>query len=168
LKRAEEVKPPKRTEVESLPRPKVLVFGSAAIDVTAQARPSTGSILHTTVPGAVQFTPGGVGRNIAECASRLSDPNEVLLVSAIGTRPQLQSEALPAADTFGTILENEMDASGMRTDGLIRRSDASFNTAVCNLILSHDGGLIAGIADMDIAESITAEEVSDLPVCKRS
>lgn len=91
----------------------------------------------------------------------------MLLISAIGTRLQSQTEITPAADTFGTILENEMDASGMRTDGLIRRSDASSNTAVCNLILSHDGGLIAGIADMDIAESITAEEVSDLRVCKR-
>jgi hypothetical protein len=53
-----------------------------------------------------------------------------------------------------------MNFSGMRTDGLIRREDGSANTAVCNLILSNDGGLIAGIADMDIAESITAEEVS--------
>jgi len=139
----------------------VLIFGSAAIDVTAQARPSTGSILHTTVPGAVQFTPGGVGRNIAECASRLSDPDEVLLVSAIGTRSRSgnQDDSSLTADTFGTILETEMGISDMRTDGLIRREEDGANTAVCNLILSNDGGLIAGIADMDIAESITSEEV---------
>jgi len=147
---------PKPAE-NSLPQPKILVIGSAAIDVTAQARPSTGSVLHTTVPGSVQFTPGGVARNIAECATRLSNPNEVVLLSAIGSRMANEQQTTP--DTFGSILQTEMDSSGMRTDGLIPRQAGSASTAVCNLILGNDGGLIAGIADMDIAETITVDEV---------
>ena len=143
---------------DSLPRPKILVIGSAAIDVTAQARPSTGSVLHTTVPGSVQFTPGGVARNIAECATKLSNPNEVVLLSAIGTRMASEQQTTP--DTFGSILQAEMDSSGMRTDGLIPRQAGTSSTAVCNLILGNDGGLIAGIADMGIAETITVDEVS--------
>lgn len=141
----------------SLPRPKILVIGSAAIDVTAQARPSTGSILQTTVPGTVGFTPGGVARNIAECATRLSGADEVVLLSAIGSSMAGEEEGMP--DTFGGILQADMDVAGMRSDGLVRRSAGRESTAVCNLILGNDGGLIAGIADMDIAETITVDEV---------
>jgi pseudouridine-5'-phosphate glycosidase/pseudouridine kinase len=81
-----------------------------------------------------------------------------LLVSAIGTRT-LSSEQKTTPDTFGTILQAEMNSSGMRTDGLIPREAGSASTAVCNLILGNDGGLIAGVADMDIAETITIDEV---------
>lgn len=90
-----------------------------------------------------------------------------MLVSAIGTRPGSidGNEGTRSADTFGTILESEMESSRMRIDGLIRREDEKASTAVCNLILGNDGGLIAGIADMDIAESIEPEEVGDIIAC---
>lgn len=133
----------------ALPRPTILVIGSAAIDVTAQAAPaiSNQSILHTTAPGRVQLSPGGVARNIAEAATRLLPTGQVQLLSAIGGRDG-------ETDAFGTLLCGEMEAAGMRTDGLIRVSGHGASTAVCNLILGDQGGLIAGVADMDVIERL--------------
>lgn len=144
--------------------PEILVFGSAAIDITS--RISSGdatSAMSTTVPGQLHLSPGGVGRNIAECASRLSREGKVMLVSAVGAHEADGGQVL--MDSFGLILDREMKASGMRTDGLLKRATAAggARTAVCNLILDDKAGLVIGVADMDIVESITTRDVSGPP-----
>lgn len=88
---------------------------------------------------------------MAECASRLMGAEQVLLVAAVG------ADAEHGVDAFGAILQREMQASGMRTDALLVKKDS--RTAVCNLILGEQGGLIAGVADMDVAERMSTEDI---------
>jgi pseudouridine-5'-phosphate glycosidase/pseudouridine kinase len=146
------------TSSDPLPQPKVVIFGSAAIDITAKASPSSSSILHTTALGQISYTAGGVGRNIAECSTKLLPPGSVVMVSAIGSSSLTGEAGTSEADAFGAMLINEMSGVGMRTDGLVLRE--GMGTGVCNLILGNEGGLVAGVADMDVVETVTENEVS--------
>lgn len=106
--------------------------------------------LHSTTPGSVSLSPGGVGRNIAEATHRIltrgSESQAPVLVSLIGE------------DTVGGILRNELSRTGMRTDGLIPVSGKA--SAICNMVLDTEGGLVTGVADMDIIESLEGKTVS--------
>ncbi|KAJ7169834.1 indigoidine synthase A-like protein [Mycena filopes] len=129
----------------STPAPaKVVVVGSAALDITSRATDMTDSVgLHSTSPGTVALGLGGVARNIAEACHRMGEP--ALLVAPLGE------------DTWGHLLGKETEAMGMRTDGFIKRSTE--RTAVCNLFLDGAGSLIGGVADMDITQQLDAELV---------
>ncbi|PCH33700.1 indigoidine synthase A-like protein [Wolfiporia cocos MD-104 SS10] len=136
------------TESSDLPPAKLLVFGSAAVDITAQAAsnvdPSSGA--HTTVPGSVSMTLGGVARNVAEAAHRIlssqseAGASQTLLVSPVGQ------------DSFGRLLVDETKRMGMRADGLIPLDSA--RSAICNMVLDSAGNLGSGVADMDIIHSL--------------
>ncbi|GLB36103.1 putative indigoidine synthase A-like protein [Lyophyllum shimeji] len=137
------------TEV-SLPPADLLVVGSAAVDITAKAKAESDKSLavHSTAPGSVSLSLGGVARNIAEASHRLisarSRPSSCMLVSPIGD------------DAFGRLLVEETAQLGMRVDGFIK-SDR--RTAVCNMVLDSDGGLIGGIADMDITAALDGHSI---------
>ncbi|KAH9044719.1 indigoidine synthase A-like protein [Lactarius pseudohatsudake] len=132
----------------------LVVVGAAAVDVVAQARtiPDADSSCgrHSTSPGTVALHLGGVGRNIAEAAHRVSvskfqsRPSETVLVSSVGD------------DSLGRLLMEEMRRIGMRTNGVITSGEKS---AVCNMVLDGFGNLIGGVADMDIVHSIEPEMV---------
>ncbi|KAH9050426.1 indigoidine synthase A-like protein [Lactarius hengduanensis] len=132
----------------------LVVVGAAAVDVVAQARtiPDADSSCgrHSTSPGTVALHLGGVGRNIAEAAHRVSvskfqnRPSETVLVSSVGD------------DSLGRLLLEEMRRIGMRTNGVITSGEKS---AVCNMVLDGFGNLIGGVADMDIVHSIEPEMV---------
>lgn len=137
---------------------KLISVGSANVDITAQAAPETASATilgsHSTLPGAVTLSLGGVSRNIAEAAHRvLSSANgprssDVLLVSAL------------ASDAFGRLLIEETARIGMRTDGLLEAEDADrARTAVCNMVLDGQGALVGGIADMEIMRLLKESKV---------
>lgn len=153
--------PPYAAAVAPLPDPKMLVVGSAAIDLTT--RPSSVAVVgsKTTVPGTVSLTPGGVGLNMALCAHRLSSDKAAVLLLA----PR-------ADDSFGRVLEGEVRSLGMRTDGLLVVGDeahAGGRTAVCSLVLDLEGNLDGGVADMEIVERVDAQLVRDLePLFSRS
>jgi pseudouridylate synthase / pseudouridine kinase len=133
---------------------KLMVIGSTAVDVTSQARvmPVTDASLgrHSTSPGTVGLHLGGVGRNVAEAAYRISTSkfqakaSATVLVSLVGD------------DSFGRLLLEEMRRIGMRTDGVTTTHQRS---AVCNMVLDGSGNLIGGVADMDIVQSIEPEGV---------
>ncbi|KAH9065965.1 indigoidine synthase A-like protein [Lactarius vividus] len=133
---------------------KLVVVGSAAVDVVAQARtmPDVDSSpgRYSTSPGTVALHLGGVGRNMAEAAHRVSvsnfqsRPSETVLVSSVGD------------DSLGRLLLEEMQRIGMRTNGVITSGEKS---AVCNIVLDGFGNLIGGVADMDIVHSIEPEMV---------
>ncbi|KAH9837205.1 indigoidine synthase A-like protein [Rhodofomes roseus] len=134
------------------PEAALVVFGCAAVDITAQADPSlanTSVAVHSTVPGSVSLTLGGVGRNLAEAAHRVLESQspdgakDVVLVSAVGN------------DAFGRLLVNETEGMGMRTDGLITLDGA--RSAICNMVLDSTGGLTTGVADTDITLSLDRE-----------
>jgi pseudouridine-5'-phosphate glycosidase/pseudouridine kinase len=135
------------------PRTELVVVGSAAVDISAQAIDSTaGGVsvgLHSTLPGAVSMTLGGVGRNIAEAAHRILTSH----ASHLSTATMLLSPI--GDDAFGRVLLEEMRHMGMRTDGLLQKSGA--RSAVCNMVLDSAGNLTCGIADMDIIQLLDGQ-----------
>nr|XP_019050142.1 indigoidine synthase A family protein [Kwoniella bestiolae CBS 10118]OCF29072.1 indigoidine synthase A family protein [Kwoniella bestiolae CBS 10118] len=166
---------PTPTSEFTLPRPTVLVFGSAAIDLTSTS-PHTLEP-RTTTPGTVFVSPGGVGRNIAEAAQNLLPDHAVQLISAFGTNPsdiasshhhdQIPSNTLITSgenveepDSFGKLLMLELAAAGLRTDGLVGKSGKS--TAVCSLTLEKNGDLVAGVADMGIVETLSPDSIEEI------
>ncbi|WWC87651.1 uncharacterized protein L201_002541 [Kwoniella dendrophila CBS 6074] len=157
-----------------LAKPTVLVFGSAAIDLTSTS-PHTLEP-RTTTPGTVFVSPGGVGRNIAEAAQNFLPENSVQLISLFGTNKNTPSipkqdqilidekiitsdtaKEVEEPDSFGKLLLLELNSAGLRTDGLIGKSGKS--TAVCSLTLEKNGDLVAGVADMGIVEIMSIESV---------
>ena len=128
----------------------MVVIGAAAVDITAQASPFSHADLaeNSTAPGSVKFSLGGVGRNIAEASHRVMTAKY----------PKLSSVLLApiGRDAFGHLLIKDLEANKMRTDGLSRKDD---RTAVCNIVLDSNGGLVGGVADMGITENFTREEV---------
>ena len=61
----------------------MLVIGGIALDITATVGSSLNSILHTSTPGRVKQSLGGVGRNVAEAAWR-TGASRVKLLSVVG------------------------------------------------------------------------------------
>jgi len=128
----------------------LIVVGSAAVDITAQADLSTDSSLgkNSTASGKVSLSLGGVARNMAEAAHRVLTAQELqascLLVAPVGE------------DGFGKFLIQETEKLGMRTDGLLR-NDRS--TAVCDMVLDSTGNLVGGVADMEITDALIDEQV---------
>lgn len=107
------------------------------MDVTAQATVEISP--QSTAPGSIEIAAGGVGRNIAEAAHRLSSSRDsVALIAPIGD------------DSFGDLLTRDLLGKGMRVDGLIPQSR---RTAVCNMILNAAGGLELGVVDMEILDA---------------
>ena len=130
----------------------LVVVGASALDITARSSKSDAlAFKHSTVPGTVTFTPGGVARNIAEAAHRLlssdapSSKSSTLLVSCVGS------------DDAAEVLKTEHSRIGLRSDGLV--VDERNPTAVCNMFLDSSGGLINGVADMDILQRVDPELV---------
>ena len=132
-----------------------MVVGSAALDVVSQAKvisDTDGSRgRQSTSPGTVGLHLGGVGRNIAEAAYRIStsrfqaEPSATVLISSVSDDP------------LGRLLLEEMQMIGVGTDGIIVTT--SQRSAVCNMVLDCSGNLVGGVADMDIIQSIQPETV---------
>lgn len=164
-----------------LPPAKLMVIGSAAIDITAQVSPTidpTGTKgLHSTSPGRVSLSLGGVGRNVAEAAHRVlssfsSSSSSTSATSRLepGMKGLTEATMMISAvgkDSFGRLLVDEMSRMGMRTDGLLSAASEGGSqsqaddgrTAVCNMVLDGKGGLVGGVADMDIILSLKEKEV---------
>ena len=120
---------------------KVMVVGAAAVDVCANGELASRS----TAPGTIELSPGGVARNVARAAHALRKA-DVLLVAPL------------ARDALGRMLEDDIQVAGMRTDGLVW---AKGRTPACSLLLAR-GDLVAGVADMDLTDSLTPDDVRSL------
>jgi len=117
----------------------VLVIGGANLDVLAR---SSGPLrAHTSNPGAVLRTYGGVGRNVAENLARLGTPTRMLL--AVGD------------DTAGQEVLARTRFAGVTT----LRAPWEGPTGTYTALLDDDGSLVAGVADMAATESIAPEHV---------
>jgi pseudouridylate synthase / pseudouridine kinase len=136
-----------------------VVIGSAAVDVISQAGATSDTDgsrgRHSTSPGTVALHLGGVGRNVAEAAYRIStskfraQPSATVLVSPVGD------------DSLGRLLLEEMRRTGMRTDGFMTSHQRS---AVCSMVLDGSGNLVGGVADMDLVQSIESEKVMTVDI----
>lgn len=121
------------------------------MDITARPDVSSVSAAHSTSPGTVHMSPGGVARNVAEATHR------VLLVLSTGAASQLNKPLLISPvgeDAFAAVLALETESRGMRTDGLLKRLSSVDRTAVCNMFLDSKGDLQTGVADMGIISKI--------------
>ena len=132
---------------------KVVTVGCAAIDVVSQGKSdvSPSLSLHSTTPGSVALTLGGVARNVAEATARAS----------VSAYPGLSSVLVAPVgkDFFGHVLTEQTSRLGMRNDGFV---PVEGRTAVCNMVLDGQGGLIGGVADMDVTNDFTFDAVSQL------
>ncbi|KAG9302302.1 hypothetical protein G9A89_008793 [Geosiphon pyriformis] len=143
-----------------LPQSKLLIIGGISMDIistfysslTTGGSPSHSSTFdlspyfHTSSPGTVQYSLGGVARNIAETAHRLSVAP--IFVSIVGR------------DWAGRWLLEKMQEIGMETAG-IQICDTK-RTAVYNALHNADGQLICAVADMDCFAAISTQQVSNL------
>ncbi|KAL4402098.1 pseudouridylate synthase [Malassezia pachydermatis] len=132
---------PSRVAQVYTPKPKVVVVGCAAMDVTAQQSTSAPG---STAPGNVVLSTGGVAHNIALAAhATLQEKKAVALVAPC------------ADDAIGALLRSQMDDKAMRTDGLV----SSSKSAVCNLVLDQEGDLLTGVADMACVEDTLTPDI---------
>jgi sugar/nucleoside kinase (ribokinase family) len=86
----------------------------------------------------------GVGRNIAECMSRLGSPP--LLLSAVG------------ADIAGDGLVQHLQSIGMDTQGIKRCEDG--RTACYAALFDGSGDLLTAVADMDVMSEVVGSQCS--------
>jgi len=115
----------------------VTVFGAANIDHIGWARQPP--VMGASNPGHTRMTPGGVGFNVATILARLGHP--VRLVARIGD------------DTGGDTIRTAADAAGIDTRHL---SVSSAPTATYLAALDDKGGLIIGIAGMEIHDEMAS------------
>ncbi|OBZ88768.1 hypothetical protein A0J61_03189 [Choanephora cucurbitarum] len=126
----------------------LLVIGGIALDITATVgKTAATSILHTSTPGHVAQTLGGVGRNVAEAAWRTGAKN-VKLISVVGD------------DLAGESVRKGMETIGMTTEHIHTLKNQP--TAVYNALHSNDGQLIAAVADMNIFDSLEPSKVTSI------
>lgn len=122
-------------------RPSILVVGGANLDVQARsAAPFKGG---DSNPGRVWSSPGGVGRNVAECAARLGASVE--LFAPLGD------------DAEGEALARACGLAGIGTDRCPRLPGARTGRYVC--LLDADGTLIGAVADMELMERFGPDEL---------
>lgn len=129
---------------------KVVVIGASNIDIKGKSRTKTFS--KTKNPGKVEFSPGGVGRNIAENLARLG-VNSTLL-SVVGN------------EGFSDLLINSTKKAGV---DVTKIKQCERNSGIFLAIINSRGELDASISDMGIMSEITPEYIKEnIDVIKES
>ncbi|XP_057692634.1 uncharacterized protein zgc:136858 [Corythoichthys intestinalis] len=119
----------------------IVVIGGINVDFIAKGK--TKSLLFgQTNPGSVSQSYGGVGRNIADCLSRLG--HQPMFISVTG------------ADSHSDAVFNY--CKHMNTSGVMRLEGQS--TATYCAVITENGELSLGLGDMDIHQQITEQYVS--------
>ncbi|XP_063052293.1 uncharacterized protein zgc:136858 [Engraulis encrasicolus] len=121
--------------------PNVVVVGGINVDFLAKGKTKT-LLFGQTNPGSVCQSFGGVGRNIADCLSRLGQQS--LFISAVG------------ADSHGDAVFNY--CKHMNTSGVAKMRDQ--RTATYCAVITETGDLSLGLGDMDIHQQIKEQYVS--------
>lgn len=140
-----------KSELEEITH-QIVVVGFAAVDITSQSTtPAIASA--TTYPGRNHLSLGGVARNMAECAHRLSSslPSDSRALSS-----PVRLVCPVGRDALGSYLLQETKELGMRTDGFLlpklatgKDGEEQCRTASVSLQLDPAGDLISGVADID-------------------
>ncbi|XP_051134990.1 pseudouridine kinase isoform X2 [Andrographis paniculata] len=121
--------------MESRDEAAVVVIGGMVLDVNATAS-SMAANPRTTVPGKVLYMLGGVGRNVAECMSKLGE--KPFMISVVGY------------DLAGSFLLESWKYAGLSDEGIQRKQDIDTGV-VCN-VFDGKGELAAGIASAEAIE----------------
>ncbi|XP_026991445.2 pseudouridine-metabolizing bifunctional protein C1861.05 isoform X1 [Tachysurus fulvidraco] len=122
-------------------KPKTIVVGGVNVDFIAKGA-SKSLLFGQTNPGSVCQSFGGVGRNIADCLSRLGQ--KVLFISAVG------------ADSHSDAVLNY--CKHMDTRAVARLQGQ--RTATYCAVITESGELSLGLGDMDIHQEIKEQYVS--------
>ncbi|MCR5761216.1 MAG: carbohydrate kinase family protein [Sphaerochaetaceae bacterium] len=120
----------------------LVVVGGANIDVCAKSNAKI--ISRDSNIGKVDFTLGGVGRNIAEDLSLFGA--DVSLLTAIGN------------DSFGRVVIDNAHEQGVT---LLAEPFEGCKTGVFAYLADGDGTFVAGINDMEIIDKITPQVIED-------
>jgi len=119
--------------------PHVVVIGAINLDI--KGRPYKVLRPHTSNPGRIEISPGGVGRNIAENLVRLGI--KTTLISAISTDP------------FSKFVKEEMESAGVNFNNVLITDKHTSGLFVA--FMDHRGDLESAIADMSILSTITPD-----------
>lgn len=118
-----------------------MVVGGANMDVLARSNALMAA--ETSNPGRTVFTPGGVGRNLAENLARWGVP--VRLVTRVG------------ADALGRELLTKTEAAGVDISLVNPVQGAVTGTYVA--VIAHTGDLVVAVSDMGITEAIAPVDI---------
>ncbi len=118
-------------------QPYVAIVGAVNLDICG--RPYQKLILRDSNPGAVRYTPGGVGRNIAHDLCLLGE--RVLFVTVFG------------GDPYGESLRRSCEALGM--DLSQAETIPDMNTSTYVYITDEHGEMQLALSDTDISACIT-------------
>ena len=150
-----------------------VVIGGAVVDLLMRPAQGTPLVLHTSNPGSVRQSFGGVGRNVAEVVAKLSrtDSDDV---SASSRQPILFTVA--GAEPHGAALLDHCRQEGMAVVNVASQAQsttaaaassssaasdvsgtAKLRTAVYAATLTHEGALLAAVADMGAFDAITPQ-----------
>lgn len=114
----------------------ITVIGGIIMDI--KAHPKSLLRLYSSNPAKIAYSPGGVGRNIAENLSRLGAP--VVLLGVVGD------------DWMGEKLLTATQAAGVNTDWVQKEKNA--HTSVDVSFMDNGGDLYLSYTDMDLATKI--------------
>lgn len=123
----------------------VVVFGGAVVDQMMTPLSSQPLLLHTSNPGNISYSYGGVGRNIAEGIAQLGTSTPYL-VTAIGNDPN------------GVNLMRDCKSKGINM-AFATQSTSNHSTAVYSAVHDHTGDLVVAIAAMDIFQRLLTPNV---------
>ncbi|TZE80860.1 carbohydrate kinase [Calorimonas adulescens] len=121
--------------------PSVVVVGGANFDIKGVSFSEV--IPMTSNPGKITFSPGGVGRNIAENLARLGIKTR--LITLVGD------------DMYGDMLLKEAEKAGIDISGCDSISHRSSGTYMA--IDGPDGNMVLALSDMEIFKEMTPEFV---------
>ncbi len=125
----------------------VVVIGAVNMDLSGT--PSAELVPGDSNPGRVRFSPGGVGRNIAENLCRLG--RKTALLSILGEDP------------YGEMIRRHCSLVGMDISMCLTEEEEQTSTYLC--LTEKDGDLHAAVSDMNIYRLLTPERL--LPVLPR-
>jgi len=117
----------------------IVVIGGINVDIKGKAFDKI--FIGTSNPGAIEISPGGVGRNIAHNLALLNVP--VMLLSAIGS------------DAQGAKVLKDTGSHGVCVDHVLR-SDVSL-TGTYIALLDNMGEMTAALSDMQILEKLDVD-----------
>ncbi|MCQ2736519.1 MAG: carbohydrate kinase family protein [bacterium] len=120
---------------------RVVVIGASNIDIKGRSRIKTFS--KTKNPGNVEFSPGGVARNIAENLAKLGVGS--VLLSAIGN------------EGFAEKITETTAKAGVDMSRILRCEQ---NSGIFLAVINSRGELDASISDMSILSEITPEYIN--------
>lgn len=114
----------------------IVVIGSMNIDIAGYSLASLNYA--DSNPGKIKFTPGGVGRNIAENIALLG--KESVLISAVGM------------DNHGEYLNAQTEKSGVNIDHIEKFKDLGTSSYIS--LMDNHGEMLVAINDMNIVDKI--------------